>query len=89
MKKIDDPFISIYPSVDLHGLDRISARIKTEEFINDNLKLKNYIVVVIHGIGTGSLKQEIHEYLKHNKRVLNYKLDNQNNGVTIVKLKEN
>ncbi len=88
MKRIDDPFISIFPSIDLHGFDRVTARIKTEEFINDNLKLKNYKVIVIHGIGTGSLKEEVHNFLRSNKSVLSFKLDNQNNGVTIVDLKE-
>ena len=34
MKKIIDPFIDFLPSIDLHGMDRVCARIKTEEFIN-------------------------------------------------------
>ena len=41
MKKIIDPFIDFLPSIDLHGMDRVCARIKTEEFINDSIKLKN------------------------------------------------
>ena len=38
MKKIIDPFIDFLPSIDLHGMDRVCARIKTEEFINDSKK---------------------------------------------------
>lgn len=87
MKKIDDPFLSILPCIDLHGLDRITAIIKTKEFIEDNIKLKNYDLVVIHGKGTGILKKAVHEYLKTEKRVLEYKTDNINDGVTIIKIK--
>lgn len=86
MRKIDDPFISIYPSLDLHGFDRISAIIKVKEFISDSLKLKKYDIIIIHGKGSGVLKTSIHEYLKTDKRVIEYKTDNQNDGITIVKL---
>lgn len=87
MRKTDDPFLIILPSIDLHGLDRISARVKTEEFITDNLKLKNYEIIIIHGKGEGILKEEVHNYLKNDKRVTEYKTDNFNDGITIVKLK--
>lgn len=86
MKKIDDPFLAVLPYIDLHGLTIVEAMIKTREFINDNLKLKNYKVVIIHGKGTNKLKINVHEYLKYDKRVISYKLDNFNDGVTIVEL---
>ena len=75
------------PTIDLHGEDKITAIIKTKEFINDSLKLKNDLIVIIHGIGKGILKNEIHKYLKTNRNVINYKLDIFNKGVTIVELK--
>ena len=75
------------PTIDLHGEDRISARIKTEEFIKDNVKLKNKLLIIIHGIGEGILKEEIYKYLRHNKDVKDYKLDIFNKGATIVELK--
>lgn len=87
MKKIDDPFIASFPCIDLHEFDRISAVIKVKEFIMDSLKLKKYDIIIIHGKGTGVLKESIHNYLKTDKRVLEYKTDNQNDGITIVKLK--
>ncbi len=87
MRKIDNPFIAIYPSVDLHGLDKISAIVKVKEFINDNIKLKNNCFVIIHGKGTGALKNTTHEYLRTDKRILSFKTDNFNDGITIVKLK--
>ena len=75
------------PAIDLHGEDSISAIIKTDEFFNDNLKLKNKLVVVIHGVGKGILKREIHKFLKKDKRVLKYRIDAFNPGMTIVELK--
>ena len=54
----------------------------------DCLALRYSEVMIIHGIGTGALKGEVHELLKHLKFVENYKLDNFNSGVTIVKLKK-
>ena len=69
MKKIIDPFIDFLPSIDLHGMDRVCARIKTEEFINDSIKLKNKRVVIIHGIGSGILRKEIADYIHENRDV--------------------
>ena len=80
-------FISQLPSIDLHGLDRDTARVKTLEFINDNIKMKNDIVCIVHGIGNGTLKNEVHTTLKRNKNVIEYKLFFNNTGSTIAKLK--
>lgn len=75
------------PTIDLHGEDSISAIIITDEFLNDNLKLKNKLIVVIHGVGKGILKREIHNFLKKDKRVLKYRIDAFNPGMTIIELK--
>ena len=81
-----DIFLERYPKIDLHGYDRDSARMVTNDFIDENYALGNEIVVIIHGIGTGILKNEVHDTLRNNKKVLEYKLDNFNSGCTIVKL---
>lgn len=86
MRKIDDPFLVTFPSIDLHGLTGVEARIKTAEFITDSLKLGNYDIIIIHGKGSGVVKSSVHEYLKLDKRVKDYKTDNFNDGVTVVKL---
>lgn len=87
MQRINNPFIYYYPSVDLHGYDRISAVIKVKEFICDCIKLKKYDIIIIHGRGTGILKSSVHEFLSKDKNVLSFKLDNMNDGMTIVKLR--
>lgn len=75
------------PTIDLHGENRISAVLKTKEFINDNIKLKNKLIIVVHGVGEGILKKEIHKYLKTEKKVKDYKLNIFNKGATIIELK--
>lgn len=79
-------FVSDLPTIDLHGFDRDYARIKTLEFINDNKKLKNEIICIVHGIGSGVLKSEVHKTLNRCKDVIDYKLFYNNNGCTIVKI---
>ena len=79
-------FYNNNPQLDLHGETRDSARILVNEFIEDNYKLKHDKLLIIHGIGSGILKKEVHEVLKKNKKVKRYKLDNFNSGCTIVEI---
>jgi len=80
-------FIDSLPTIDLHGFDRETARVATNDFINDNVKLKNPFLVIIHGGGQGILKTTVHNALKSNNKVLEYKLYNFNSGCTIVHIK--
>lgn len=86
MKKFDDIFLNQYPHLDLHGEDRFSAIMMVNDFINENIKLGNEIIIVIHGIGQGILKETIHEFLKKNPKVIEYKRDNFNPGITKIKI---
>ncbi len=79
--------INKIPSLDLHGEIGDIAKIRVNEFINDNIKLKNEYVTIIHGKGTGIVKKATHEALKNNKYVLEYKTYYYNDGMTIVKIK--
>lgn len=82
-----DIFLKNLPVVDLHGYDRESARVKVEDFINENKILGNSKFIIIHGIGTGIVKESVYKVLKKNKNVLNYQIDIFNPGCTIVYLK--
>ena len=57
-------FIDNLPTLDLHGFDRETARVTINDFINDNKKLKNNFIVIIHGIGSGVLKNVTQDTLK-------------------------
>ena len=86
--KLDDViYLDNLPSIDLHGLDRDTARVKVIEFINDNRIMKNDIICIVHGVGSGIVKNEIHKYLKNNKLIEDYRLFYNNSGCTIVKIK--
>lgn len=78
----------LYPTLDLHGEYTFSANILTKEFINDNIALKNAKLCIIHGIGSGKVKDEVHDVLKHDKRIKSYRVDFMNPGCTIVEIKE-
>ena len=80
-------FTESLPRIDLHGLDRDTARVYTNDFIKESIKLKNQFIVIIHGIGSGILKKEVHNTLSKNKNVIEYKTIYNNNGSTIVKIK--
>lgn len=77
------------PTLDLHGEYTESAIILTDEFINDNIILKNSEIVVVHGLGEDILRKKIHEFLKHDKRVKEFKRSFFNPGETIIILNIN
>ena len=85
--KISNPFVDIYPSLDLHGEITSTLPFIINDFINDNVKMKKEFIIIIHGIGSGKVKQATYEILSKNKQVLSYKLDIFNPGVTKIKLK--
>ena len=88
MKKANNNiFIDMYPSVDMHGLDRESARVLTDDFVKENIKLGNKKIIIIHGKGSHIIKQSVHQELNKNQYVEDYKLDNFNDGITVVSLK--
>ncbi len=85
--QLDDVFIDNVPSLDLHGEFRFSARVLVKEFIYDNYVLKNKRILIIHGVGTGAIKEEVYNVLKNDKRVESYHLNHYNQGCTVVYLK--
>lgn len=86
MTKYDDIFLKNYPHIDLHGYDRDTAVMMVDDFINENIILGNKTIVVIHGKGQGILKENIHCFLKKSRKVEEFKVDNFNPGITIVKI---
>lgn len=84
---IENIFLKNLPCIDLHGCDRESARYETEEFIKENVIMKNKKIVIIHGIGQGIVKESVHNTLKKSKNVVKYSVDIYNEGCTVVELK--
>ena len=63
---------------------------EVEKFIDNAILVGVPQISIIHGKGTGTLRKEIHKYLKNNKFVKSYRLGTfgeGEDGVTIVELK--
>lgn len=77
-------------SIDLRGLRYDEAQMKLDKYLDD-VRLAGYKTVeIIHGKGTGALRDAVQEILEENNWVNNYRYGNQSEGgmgVTIVKLK--
>ncbi len=87
MSLTNNIFTKRFPHLDLHQEYSTTADLIIKEFIKDNLKIGNEIIVFVHGKGEGILKNKVHEILKKDFNVLEYYLDPNNLGTTIVKLK--
>ena len=81
-------FIDMLPFIDLHGFDRDSARVAINDFVRDSHKMGDTYIVIIHGIGSGILKDAVRETLRQNHLVQNFVLSFENPGCTIVEIKE-
>lgn len=82
-----DIFLDSLPKVDLHGFDKESARVMTNDFVKEAFILNYSKIVIIHGIGTGIVKKSVHTALSKNKFVESYNISPFNIGCTIVTIK--
>ena len=80
------PFLNILPSIDLHGYPREMIYVLVDDFINENIKLGKKKILVIHGKGTGVLKEEVRNRFIKDKRVKNLYISMENEGCTIIEL---
>lgn len=85
-KIIKDPFTYFYPKIDIHGETTLTCVAVINSFIKDNLKLKYKNIIIIHGKGSGKLKEATHNLLKKHKNVKKFYIDGLNDGQTIVEL---
>lgn len=74
------------PKLDLHGEEVAMVYSLVTAFINDNYKIGNKEIVIIHGKSTNILTKEVHNVLRNNKKMSDYMLNNWNLGETIIHL---
>ena len=82
--------ISVSPELDLRGMMTDEAIPVMERYIDTARHAKLNIVTIIHGKGTGALRQAVHQSLKRESGVKSFRLGRYGegeNGVTIVELK--
>ena len=84
-----DSYINTLPQLDVHGFTVDNVMTIVNEFIDGCYELGYKKILVIHGEGTGKLKNRIHDELKHNKFVNKFYLYNMNIGCTIIELSSN
>ena len=76
--------------LDLRGERYEDAIQRTEKYIDDALLSNYHQVSIIHGKGTGALRQGVQQYLKRHSRVKNFRFGEAGeggHGVTVVELK--
>ena len=56
-----DRLTSKSPRIDVHGETYDSVSLILTQFIDDNYKLGNKFIAIIHGKGEGILKNRIHQ----------------------------
>ena len=72
--------------VDLRGMDTVEAICVLDQYMDEAMRAKLSSVRIIHGKGTGALRQAVHQSLKRNKFVKKYRLGvygEGEDGVTI------
>ena len=82
--------LAVKPEVDLRGMMTDEAVSVMERYLDSALLAKLNTVTIIHGKGTGALRQAVHQNLKRNRQVKSFRLGRYGegeNGVTIVELK--
>lgn len=83
-----DIFLDLLPKIDLHGFDRESARVAVYDFLEEAYQMGYPEILIIHGIGSGVVRDVTHEVLLRHKKVESFRLCGENIGCTVVKMKE-
>ena len=82
--------MSIAPEIDLRGMEAMEAVLAAERYIDSAVMARLQTVTIIHGKGTGALRNAIGQMLKKNKLVKSFRLGRYGegeSGVTVVELK--
>lgn len=81
---------SFKPELDVRGMIGDDACFMLDRYLDDALVAGIYSVTVIHGKGTGALRQAIWNYLKRDSRVESYRVGQYGEGdygVTVIELR--
>ena len=82
--------IGIEPQIDLRGMEVSEAELAAERYIDSAVMAKLSQITIIHGKGTGALRNAIQQMLRRNKAVKSFRLGRYGegeSGVTVVELK--
>ncbi len=88
---IDLSLAETQSELNLIGKTTMDAETEVDKFLDDSYVSKLQRVRIIHGFGTGALKNSVHQFLKGHPHVEGFGFAPQNeggNGATIVELKQ-
>ena len=80
----------VAPEIDLRGMESIEAVLTAERYLDSAALAKMKQVTIIHGKGTGALREAVQQMLRTNKLVKAFRLGRYGEGetgVTVVELK--
>lgn len=80
---------NVRTELDMRGMNLEEALIEADRFLDESFLSNLGQVYLIHGKGTGILRQGMQDYLRRHKHVKSYRYGNYNeggNGVTVVEL---
>lgn len=81
---------SVGLTLDLRGARYEEARERTDKYLDDAYLAGLKMIEIIHGKGTGALREGIHDLLRHHHHVEDFRLGNEGEGgagITVVKLR--
>lgn len=81
---------NVSTSIDLRGLDAMEATYQVDQYLDEATLGGLENVTIIHGVGTGVLKEKLWEMFRHHPHVKSYRLGEYGEGgqgVTIVTIK--
>jgi DNA mismatch repair protein MutS2 len=87
---IKDKSSSVKNEIDLRGMTLDEALLELDKYIDDAFIAGLKQAYIIHGKGTGVLREGIRDYIKKHKHIKSYRTGNYNEGgegVTVIELK--
>lgn len=89
-QEISEKAIDFNPNIDVRGMRADEAIMEIKRFIDDAVLLHVRQLHILHGKGTGILRQVIQDYLKANRDVINFydeHIERGGHGITVVEFR--